>query len=98
MRLEISIISPHQILEIDMKKIVFLFAAFGLLAGCGESHHDKAWYATHEKERAEKVTACNNDAAIRATPDCENAINADQDKKAFGNLDDVKTPDFSLKQ
>lgn len=80
-----------------MRKYGLLFATVFALAGC-KSQHDKTWYMQHDTERSAKVKECNNDAAKRVTADCENAISADQQKRAFGDTENIKTPDFGLKQ
>lgn len=65
-----------------MKKALFLSCMILSLAGCGEKHHDKAWYADHDAERKAKVSQCRGDEALARTSDCANAEAAQMQKTA----------------
>ena len=41
-------------------------------------NHDVRWYLAHTRERADAVDACRNDAALGQTPNCMNALQADE--------------------
>lgn len=65
-----------------MKKLIFPLFILAL-TGC-DSEHSVDWYKEHNSEREAKITECRNDAAERAKPDCQNAIQAEQDLKVLG--------------
>jgi hypothetical protein len=71
-----------------MKKALFLLPLI-VLAACSGKDADhptqtKDWYIQHDTERHSRVTECKNDAAQQATPDCQNAIAAQQQITVFG--------------
>jgi len=62
------------------------------LAAC-HSPRTKDWYVQHDAERKQRVAECKNDAAQTLTPDCKNAISADDEVFAWGKA----TPSGSVK-
>ncbi|WP_373452829.1 EexN family lipoprotein [Caballeronia sordidicola] len=60
-----------------------------LLAACNQassvhSERTRDWYMQHDTERLARVPECKNDAAQLATPDCQNAIAAQQQITVLG--------------
>ena len=43
-----------------------------------QTNHDVRWYLAHSRERADAVDACRNDAALGQRPDCQNALEANE--------------------
>ncbi|KVX69113.1 hypothetical protein WT34_24365 [Burkholderia stagnalis] len=69
-----------------MKKTLVILPLI-VLAACSSKEHPtqtKDWYMKHDAERQTRVKECRNDAAQMATPDCQNATNAEQDLRVFG--------------
>jgi hypothetical protein len=71
-----------------MSKAGFLFLVISMLAACGkDADHPpqtKDWYVQHDNERHARVDECNNDAAQKITPDCQNALEAESQVYVFG--------------
>jgi hypothetical protein len=51
------------------------------LAGCNDDESTKSidWYKSNNQERLDKTTLCKKSTQPRATEDCRNAIDAQQD-------------------
>ncbi|WP_225776485.1 EexN family lipoprotein [Pseudomonas sp. Marseille-Q5115] len=56
------------------------------LGGCRDENEaqSKDWYKQHESERKARVEQCNSDSRIRASFDCQNALEAESDIFVFG--------------
>jgi len=55
------------------------------LAACNpHSAHTVDWYLKNTAERAKRVPECRNDAAQMATPDCLNAVAANDQVRILG--------------
>jgi len=74
-------------------------AGLTLLLGCSRSEPPQtvAWYLEHPDAMQGKVAWCADDAERRATPDCQNALEADG-RKQLGTMKDLpplnwNTPD-----
>lgn len=71
-----------------MKQAALMLLAFLVLSACGKNAdhpaQTKDWYMQHDNERLAKVSECNNDAAQKVTPDCQNALTAQAQVVAFG--------------
>ncbi len=68
-------------------------ASIGTLAACSPAApvHDKAYYATHDAERATQLATCQNDPGqLASTPNCLNAQSADADAHAAHFYDSPK--------
>ncbi|UJF17254.1 EexN family lipoprotein [Vibrio sp. SS-MA-C1-2] len=62
-----------------MKKVM-MFGVVTLtigLIGCGEPDYEIEYYKTHEKERLEKLSWCNEIRKRRSTYNCKSAIGAE---------------------
>jgi hypothetical protein len=71
-----------------MKKTLLLFPLI-VVAACNQassvhSEHTKDWYIQHDTERLARVPECKNDAAQMVTPDCQNAVAAQQQVTVLG--------------
>jgi len=66
-----------------MKKAFYALAALALF-GCKEEAKTKDWYLAHDKERAERVQVCKNDAREMESADCKNAMDAHSQVFLFG--------------
>jgi hypothetical protein len=61
--------------------MLLIMAATALAAGCTQeanNHKTISWYIEHPNERGAKLKWCKDDAARMASPDCLNAIAAEQ--------------------
>jgi hypothetical protein len=71
-----------------MKKAALMFLSLSILSACGRDPdhpaQTKDWYVQHDSERVARVSECNNDAAQKVTPDCQNALTAQAQVVAFG--------------
>ncbi len=71
-----------------MKKAALMILSISILSACGkDADHPvrtKDWYVQHDNERLARVSECNNDAAQKVTPDCQNALDAEAQVFAFG--------------
>jgi hypothetical protein len=48
------------------------------LAAQAQTNHDVRWYLAHPRERADAVDACHNDAELGQMPNCQNALEANE--------------------
>jgi hypothetical protein len=68
-----------------------------LLHGCTkapETAQPVSWYLEHATEREAKVRWCADDMARKDTPDCRNALEANQ-RKAMGRMSDAPPLDWT---
>lgn len=66
-------------------RLILLTGVLGAAAACAPHppEHDKAYYAAHAVERAQEVTACQDDpAGLGQTNNCQSALAADADAHA----------------
>lgn len=71
-----------------MLRVLLIFPLF-LMAACNQassvhSERTKDWYMQHDSDRLARVPECKNDAAQLATPDCQNALAAQQQITVLG--------------
>jgi hypothetical protein len=73
-----------------------VLALVGFISACSnpEPPQPVGWYLAHSNERKVKVAWCRDDAARRATPDCQNAVDADQ-REALGTMKDTAPIDWN---
>jgi predicted small lipoprotein YifL len=71
------------------------------LGGCGQQQpleppHSVSWYMAHQAERVSKQRWCAEDAGRQGSPDCINAVEADQkvmmQPNARTSADNLKFP------
>ncbi|SAL82325.1 hypothetical protein AWB74_06229 [Caballeronia arvi] len=71
-----------------MKKAALMLLSISILSACGKDPdhpaQTKDWYVQHDTERLARVSECNNDAAQKVMPDCQNALTAQAQVVAFG--------------
>lgn len=83
-----------------MKEFVtgaFALAALALVGGCSkpaEPAPTVSWYLEHSDELKAKVAWCEDDAARRASDDCQNAIAANA-RKSMGTMKDLPPIDWN---
>jgi hypothetical protein len=79
------------------RSLLIAAAAFSLLSGCAkapEPGQPVSWYLEHTEERQAKVTWCADDMQRKDTPDCRNALEANQ-RKAMGSMKDAPPLDWN---
>ena len=68
------------------------------IAGCGapQATHTVSWYLEHPEDLKAKVLWCADDAARRATNECQNALTANGQKQ-LGKMNDLPPIDWNKK-
>jgi len=80
-----------------MKKSICIASIVLALSGCKKTPetHTVDYWKQHQVERDTLLKACRDDVTLGATPNCLNAQKAYEETKAFGDLNNIQTPDFT---